>query len=1046
MSEAAQNILFLVPTTGFGGAELHTLTLAKHFRGAGQRPVMAFPHSLGTIRLYQECMASGIEVVDMPIAPVHMATPRENISEQSRRLRAHLDPAAYDAVVVASPSPMTGAGLLDALTEMHLPGICIFHLVPENLFIPRDARLTFLRCLRRNFRFVCVSEFTRDMLCKALHIDPADGFIDIVTNGTDIVLSDKPFPLKTNVVGDSDARTVVTVGRIHPQKGGYYLIDAIPLVLQAHPDVRFIWFGEGPQQEELEIRAREIGVSYALAFPGYTDQAADAMAAADVVALPTLYEGLSLSLLEAMHSGAAIVTTDASYQDRILTDRVHAGIARRGDTQSFAEKIIEVLDDPILAETYRANVSELAVHYSKARMCGEYEVIVQQLIDMPKSEDVSPTAASVHPTIELLLTEHPSTGSAKFVFAKVENGRDTRRTLSPDDVMSALVDIVPRHSRLMLSISFSDSCEVVVPPTAIEGLLNIDEDTLGGAILTILMRDHTPKPAQAFFVYGAVLDALTAAAETRRSATVVRAIVALRRRFELPPLTTAQRLLAAMSNCETRAVLIEDMAMWAASQPTAEECAATLTRILTELELGRNDIALLKAHYYRAINREEDAEIHFTIHAALEGASEAPTGRPRRKVVFFAEYFNYPAINGSDRRMLSLIEAYRSLGFDVHFFGLEPERLVDVKRAQAAALRGQLGIESHYIRISADLDDTMRDAHRNLALGQNSMDRFFSVSVMNKIRELLQAVQPAIIHVNYCYFSWVAAAAEGLPCHRVLDTHDFISRRLTLNRELLRYSGGNAPKTVQDIGAGVHDPSRHAALRYNILPDELIHLAQFDTVLMISPVENTFISPHMTVDTLRTLEMYIPYAPMPEIDKGDRCIRALYTGGNNIYNMIGAAAIQKHILPYLDAQLGETTSFSIRVAGDVGQTMRPHRRLELMGRIHDIDVAYLDVDFALCPIPAGTGQNVKIVEALSHGVPVIAYSDIGRTANVVNGVNGVLVGSLSEMRLAIIQLVADARVCQELKCSTRAWASKYYQKSRFNKNLRLALESTGFKF
>ena len=351
----SRRILFLLPTTGFGGAELHSLTLARHMLARGDEPVVAFPFTTGTARIYQQCLEAGIEMLDMPIAQLQMASPAESLAEQSRRLTARLVPGDYDAVVVAAPSPLTAIGLLDALADTSLPGICIFHLVADTLVIPPFAALSMLRSLSNNFRFVGVSEFSRDMLCRALRLDPLCEFIDYIPNGSRITIEDPSFSLRGTYVHE-DQIAVVTVGRIHPQKGGEFLVRAIPDVLEQCSEARFLWFGEGPQQEELERLARELGVAHALKFPGYTARSAEIMSAADLVVLPTLYEGLSLTLLEAMHCGAAIITTDASYQDRILTDGVDGGIVPRREPAALAEKIVGMLRDETVARSCRANV------------------------------------------------------------------------------------------------------------------------------------------------------------------------------------------------------------------------------------------------------------------------------------------------------------------------------------------------------------------------------------------------------------------------------------------------------------------------------------------------------------------------------------------------------------------------------------------------------------------------------------------------------------------------------------------------------------------
>ena len=97
-----------------------------------------------------------------------------------------------------------------------------------------------------------------------------------------------------------DGPLVVCVGRLSRQKGQDVLLDAWPQVTARVSDARLVLVGDGPEREALEAR-----VSGETTLAGERDDVADWLAAADVVALPSRWEGMSLALLEAMARGAA---------------------------------------------------------------------------------------------------------------------------------------------------------------------------------------------------------------------------------------------------------------------------------------------------------------------------------------------------------------------------------------------------------------------------------------------------------------------------------------------------------------------------------------------------------------------------------------------------------------------------------------------------------------------------------------------------------------------------------------------------------------------
>lgn len=1050
-----KRLLFLVPTTGFGGAELHTLTLAKHFVALGNTCTIAFPFCDGTRRLHQDCLTHGIGALNMPIAPVAAATPEESVAEQSRRLRAHLDPNAYDAVVVAVPSPISGAGLIDAIATTSLPGIAIFHLVADTLVIPQQIRLKILRALRPNFRLVGVADFSCDMLCNALGVDRADGFVHLIHNGVSITPGDEPFDLR-GLIANPQARTVITVGRVHPQKGGIYLVNAIPQVLKAVPDARFIWFGDGPDLDKLRRQAAHLGVSYAIYFAGHTDRPVDAIRAADVVALPTLYEaGPSLALMEAMHCGAAIVTTDASYQGRVLIDGMHASIVPRTMSDPLATAIVKLLTDDDLAASYRENAKALAQNFTERRMLEGYTDCLETLLHEPVALGLEPKPAA--PTSWVTLAEE-SQGYALYLSPQVPPttpGQGMGSRLTNRDLLAPVGERLAGAEKLAFAFAFggevetlADGCDLAHHGSAAMSLARV--------ILDVLSTDPGLDVGRVLLIYRRLITAVEQVDPDTDCDDVVAGILAFETCFGIDPRISAISLLNAVRDPAARAEVLQNLARRIASDvpeagDSGTERDAALSALLDRLGLSQSDRALFRAYYNRTLNRDFEAEKYFLVHAALSGRAAKRAEATPPQLLFFAEHFNYPPVNGGDRRMISLMKGYQALGFNVHFAGLQTPSLRAQKRRQVHAMRDDLGIEAHYIPMSQILEDVFRAAHRELQAGHNAIGGFFDLGLLTQLRTLAVSIAPSVFHVNYCYFGWTAAAVEGLNCHRVIDTHDLISRRINLNRELLRLFGGKRPQRTADVPGFVHQPEALLGRRYSMLSEELTEIEQFDTVLMISPGEGRQLAPMIKRDSVRPLEMFQPYAPAPRIvpcvEYGARNhVRALFSGGNNIYNFAAAAAIQNHILPSIDAQLGAAEDFAVRVAGDVCQTMHAHHRLELLGRIPNVETAYLNVDFALCPIPAGTGQNVKIVEALSKGIPVVTYTGIGQSANVVSGVNGILAQDLDAMRRAIVTLVRDPSYREALRESTRAWARERFTQTTFVEALKNTMVTTGYQF
>ena len=103
--------------------------------------------------------------------------------------------------------------------------------------------------------------------------------------------------------GEPPALLVGGIGRLHDQKGWDVLCDAAPAIRAAAPGAEIAVIGDGPLRATLEPRARAAGVRLL----GHRDHAASDLAAFDVLAMPSRYEGLSLTAIEGLGAGVPIV-------------------------------------------------------------------------------------------------------------------------------------------------------------------------------------------------------------------------------------------------------------------------------------------------------------------------------------------------------------------------------------------------------------------------------------------------------------------------------------------------------------------------------------------------------------------------------------------------------------------------------------------------------------------------------------------------------------------------------------------------------------------
>ena len=134
---------------------------------------------------------------------------------------------------------------------------------------------------------------------------------------------------------------VLTVARLESQKDHATLIEAVPRV----PDARFVLVGEGGERRALESRARALGVSDRVRFLGLRGDIADLLAISDVFVLPSLYEGLPLSILEAMAAGKPVVASSIPGIDEVVVDGETGLLVPPRDPAALAASIRLLLTD-----------------------------------------------------------------------------------------------------------------------------------------------------------------------------------------------------------------------------------------------------------------------------------------------------------------------------------------------------------------------------------------------------------------------------------------------------------------------------------------------------------------------------------------------------------------------------------------------------------------------------------------------------------------------------------------------------------------------------
>jgi glycosyltransferase involved in cell wall biosynthesis len=152
------------------------------------------------------------------------------------------------------------------------------------------------------------------------------------------------------------------------------------------PEATFVLAGDGPLRPRLEELARSLGLAERVLFLGHRDDVPALLASCDLFVLPSLYEGLPLSLLEAMASGRPAIATDVPGSNEVVHHAESGLLVPRADPLALADAIRRLLADPAAAERLaRAGRARVDRDFSVERMVRGVEAVYDQLLASPRT-------------------------------------------------------------------------------------------------------------------------------------------------------------------------------------------------------------------------------------------------------------------------------------------------------------------------------------------------------------------------------------------------------------------------------------------------------------------------------------------------------------------------------------------------------------------------------------------------------------------------------------------------------------------------------------
>lgn len=188
-------------------------------------------------------------------------------------------------------------------------------------------------------RIITLSEDEKNKYIE-LKIDKADKFITIYA-GIDLEeFLDSQANIRKQDLGFNNSDLIVgSIGRLDPEKGHAYLIEAVPIVLAEIPQVKFLIIGDGVSRKELQERAISLGIKDSIRFLGLRKDVSRLLSIMDVFVLPSLYEAFGIAILEAMAKGLPVIASKVGGISELVIDGETGILIPAGNPTAIAESI-----------------------------------------------------------------------------------------------------------------------------------------------------------------------------------------------------------------------------------------------------------------------------------------------------------------------------------------------------------------------------------------------------------------------------------------------------------------------------------------------------------------------------------------------------------------------------------------------------------------------------------------------------------------------------------------------------------------------------------
>jgi glycosyltransferase involved in cell wall biosynthesis len=353
-------VLYVIPSMGFGGAEVLLATQIPYLIEGGVQPIIVTAASDAPV----------LEAAKLPIKHISLGLRQASgrasalawCIRLASRLRAVVRDVQPDLVhlnLYASDAwgRLASRGLARTVTTWHRTDLWM---ASKSLNDAARKQLERWTAGRADASIVAVSNEVKEWGCGHLGIPGAK--VTVLYNGIDLARFPGVFPRRDNTVP-----RLVMVGRFWEQKGHDIALRALRIVANAGVKLEADFLGDGPLWKEMEALAQTLELGKTVNFLGARDDVPEILPRYDLFIMPSRYEGLPIAALEAMAAFVPMVATRVAGLSEVVEHERTGLLVPPEDPQALAEAIIRVLkDESMRREFAMAGRRRVETHFNLA--------------------------------------------------------------------------------------------------------------------------------------------------------------------------------------------------------------------------------------------------------------------------------------------------------------------------------------------------------------------------------------------------------------------------------------------------------------------------------------------------------------------------------------------------------------------------------------------------------------------------------------------------------------------------------------------------------